>query len=35
MLKFVRLVSDRQAPEEEAQAAVSAFLSFVPFQIRK
>jgi len=33
-LKLARLVvSDRQAPEEAAQAAVSVFLSFVPFQL--
>jgi hypothetical protein len=30
------LASDQQAPEEEAlEAAVSVFLSFVPFQILK
>jgi hypothetical protein len=28
-------VSDQQAPEEEAQVAVSVFLFFVPFQILK
>jgi len=32
----LRLASDQQAPKEEAQvAAVSGFLSFVPFQILK